>query len=224
MYLHIDRKHVYEDLEPYVCLATNCTLGLHTFKSRKEWMEHEFQNHRVIPQWPCNLCTETFDAEDLFQSHLNDLHFRDVASSQIEEVIAASKRLIPRDAATERCPFCLTIPAKTQRAFASHVGKHQQEISLAALPNLDGSDEGGSSDDNDDDDGDHSDSDGDREEELSDRSDSDEKSFTTDSSARTVTSLTGKAYPMKTKTTSLAEENGSDLEGQKDQIKAVSNE
>jgi hypothetical protein len=48
------------------------------------------------------------------------------------------------------CPFCISAPAKTREGFARHVGKHQQDISLAALPNMDtSSDSGSSNDDND---------------------------------------------------------------------------
>lgn len=85
------------------------------------------------------------------------MHFQSVASPQIEEIISASKRLVPRIAVSEICPFCATAPAQTQRSFASHVGRHQQDISLAALPNLDdeSDDESGdSSSDNDDDEND----------------------------------------------------------------------
>lgn len=63
-----------------------------------------------------------------------------------------------RNVSLETCPFCLTSPAQTQKGFVSHVGRHQQEISLAALPNLErNSDQEDSDDDidhneNDDDD------------------------------------------------------------------------
>jgi uncharacterized C2H2 Zn-finger protein len=102
-------------------------------------MNHEFQVHRVLTQWLCNLCKDTFHTQEAFRRHIGnvDLHyFESFESSQIEEIIRSSKRLVTRDASTEQCPFCLTALARTQKAFASHVGKHQQEISLAALPNL----------------------------------------------------------------------------------------
>jgi hypothetical protein len=51
-------------------------------------------------------------------------------------VLAASIRFVPKNTLEEPCPFCLTAPAQTQRSFATHVGRHLQDISLAALPNL----------------------------------------------------------------------------------------
>jgi hypothetical protein len=78
----------------------------------------------------------------------------------MEEFIAISKRLIACKIENELCPFCLTTPSRTQDGFASHVGKHQQEISLAALPRLDDfSDDEESVDDGRDSDGDDDDSD-----------------------------------------------------------------
>jgi len=82
----------------------------------------------------------------------------------VEEFISLSKRLILCNTEDEICPFCMTKPSRSQAGFASHVGKHQQEISLAALPRLDdySDDEStGGEDENDDDDSDDSDDDGD---------------------------------------------------------------
>lgn len=150
-------------------------------------MEHEFQVHRILTQWACPLCSETFTSQNIFQNHLSSRHFHDVDSSQIEEVMSASKRLIPGDVTSQACPFCLTVPANTQRGFASHVGKHQQEISLAALPNIEDTDEDGSSDDDEDGDDDHSDPDSDQDERGSKSVDGDEGSLHSDGSEKTIT-------------------------------------
>ena len=144
------RKHVYSDLEPYICLFSDCTLGLRTFRSRREWINHEFQVHRVNTQWWCNICNEPFDTQGLLRAHIEGSHQQAAVLLQAEEVFTASKRLIPKDARAEICPFCLTAPAQTQNGFAGHVGRHLREISLVALPRL----ESPSDDETDDDDGD----------------------------------------------------------------------
>jgi len=184
-------------------------------------MKHEFQNHRVTAQWSCNLCAETFESDDLFQGHLHSLHFQDVAPSQIDEVMSASKRIIPRDGTAENCPFCLTIPAINQKAFASHVGKHLQEISLAALPNLDESGEEGSSDDSDDGDDDHPENADDEEETEDGSSKSDRGSSDSEGSIETVTSLPNTARSIRPLPLSLPGE--CDEDGVPDQT-AVSNQ
>ena len=120
-------------------------------------MEHEFQIHRVVEQWRCNTCEDTFHTQDLFRNHIHRVHKEHSTASQNEEVVSAARRVVARNASLEPCPFCLTSPAQTQKGFASHVGRHQQEISLAALPNLemnsDQEDSDDDSDHNDDDDG-----------------------------------------------------------------------
>jgi hypothetical protein len=75
-------------------------------------------------------------------------------SSHISEVITASKQIEMRDGSNEVCPFCLVVPARTQRAFARHVGRHLQEISLAALPITATSPDSETDDDSNDDDND----------------------------------------------------------------------
>jgi hypothetical protein len=143
------RTHVFNDLEPYLCLFAHCPLGVHTYKSRREWMEHEFLLHRVAIQWRCNLCKEVYESTDTFRTHISTMHADTIAASQVEEVVSASKRPIPCEVRHEQCPFCLTSPSQTQKGFASHVGKHQQEISLAALPRFEEMSDDSDSDDND---------------------------------------------------------------------------
>jgi hypothetical protein len=130
------RKHVYSDLEPYICLFSDCTLGLRAFRSQREWINHEFQAHRVNTQWWCNICNEPFDTQGLLRAHIEGSHQQDAVLLPAEEVFTASKKLIPKDARAEMCPFCLTAPAQTQHGFARHVGRHLREISLVALPRL----------------------------------------------------------------------------------------
>lgn len=80
---------------------------------------------------------ETFSAAALLRAHIDNNHKQDFELSQIEEVFVASKRLATRQGISELCPFCQTVPSETQKGFARHVGRHLQEISLAALPTLD---------------------------------------------------------------------------------------
>lgn len=137
------------------------------------------------------MCTESFQAEDVFRSHLNAKHFHDVASTQVEEVMSACKRLLPCVVSTQFCPFCLTVSAQTQKGFASHVGKHQQEIALAALPNLEETDEDSSDDDdNSDDDNNNSDDNSDATSDVGstkhESNDGHGESFDSDRSDRTI--------------------------------------
>ena len=88
-------------------------------------------------EWRCSLCKVIVANQELFREHISTSHGDEIATTQVEELMTVSKRLIPCKVEDAVCPFCLTKPAQTQGRFASHVGKHQQEISLAALPRFD---------------------------------------------------------------------------------------
>jgi cobalamin biosynthesis protein CobT len=121
-------------------------------------MNHEFQTHRVKEQWSCNLCEETFDCQPLLHDHFELRHEHQLVAFQVEDVVSTSRRVVIRGAAKEQCPFCLTCPSQTQKGYASHVGRHLQEISLAALPVIEAaSDDENENDDDDDDDDDNDD-------------------------------------------------------------------
>jgi hypothetical protein len=125
-------------------------------------MNHEFQTHRVKEQWSCNLCEETFDCQPLLHDHFELRHENQLVAFQAEDVVSTSRRVVIRDAAQEQCPFCLTCPSQTQKGYASHVGRHLQEISLAALPVIEAAsdDENENGDDDDDEDEDDDNDDG----------------------------------------------------------------
>lgn len=40
------RKHILEDLRPYICTYSDCQDGLQLYGNRKEWVAHEDAAHR----------------------------------------------------------------------------------------------------------------------------------------------------------------------------------
>lgn len=122
-----------------MCLFTDCSLGIRTFKSSKEWINHEFQEHRFTSQWECSLCkrTKKFDSPVGLQSHLAHSHPRSVQPSELNEMISMSKTTTPRDANMERCPFCDSFQAQNRNQFQNHVGGHLLKVSLACIPSTD---------------------------------------------------------------------------------------
>ena len=115
-------------------------------------MVHEFALHRTEASWRCNLCSEKFLGQEQLRAHIDYIHKLEFLSPHIGEVITSSKILEMRHGDKEVCPFCQVEPAQTQRAFARHVGRHLQELSLAALPFLGSSSESDSDDGDDDND------------------------------------------------------------------------
>lgn len=84
--------HVYQDLQPYICSFADCSSGIETFVSRREWGEHEFTEHREKQPKDLNLTSQ------------------------------------------DTCPFCQTLLAGPRSQYISHVGRHMQEVSHAAIP------------------------------------------------------------------------------------------
>ncbi|RFU32260.1 hypothetical protein B7463_g4072, partial [Scytalidium lignicola] len=72
------------------------------------------------------------------QHHFSKIYAESVIDTQMNDILSASRRLVPCNIEEELCPFCSTAPADTQNGYILHVGKHQREISLAALLNLNG--------------------------------------------------------------------------------------
>ncbi|EXJ69791.1 uncharacterized protein A1O5_06862 [Cladophialophora psammophila CBS 110553] len=145
------RKHVLEDLRPYICTFQTC--GLKLFEDRHSWFQHETQNHRN--KWRCNFCYQTpanpefesYSSND-FERHLSSRHGDKVPRALLPAIIQ-SNRYLPHQISPATCPFCdewadalskanPLPPGKdlvvTPEDFMKHVGSHLVEIALFALP------------------------------------------------------------------------------------------
>jgi uncharacterized C2H2 Zn-finger protein len=128
------RKHVFDDLQPYICSYSDCDNGINAFTSQRAWMDHEFINHRIDRQWPCTQCHEIFHQAEDFRGHLQQVHAELFNPAQVDHVINAASRISIQAVEKQQCPFCQTVVSNTKRRFQAHVGKHMQHIALAALP------------------------------------------------------------------------------------------
>ncbi|KAK4442334.1 hypothetical protein QBC34DRAFT_455118 [Podospora aff. communis PSN243] len=114
-------KHVLADLHPYICLAPDCQTPSDRYKGRREWMRHVLSDHWKL--WNC-----AFGCK----SHIMAAHPNapDLASS-----VDGSEISKPRDA-TSQCPLCQE-QVISIKGYVRHVGRHQKELALFALPRLD---------------------------------------------------------------------------------------
>ena len=123
--LTVSRKHVYQDLQPYVCSFPGCSFEYATFASRHDWAEHEFVHYREKFSRLCIECDfQSSDAGQL-QQHTSETH-ADLPTTDLQKATKWISR--------EKCPFCLSNPAFSHRQFVSHVGKHMREVAHAAIP------------------------------------------------------------------------------------------
>ncbi|RYP72075.1 hypothetical protein DL771_004406 [Monosporascus sp. 5C6A] len=159
------RRHVDEDLKPYVCLFPECTQALVFFTRRHEWKSHMENVHSI--DWPRKVHTiiwycdidhnppERFETESQWRKHMKNLDShpkRQLAEPTKAQLDALSPRK-QQVALRERfvCPLCEQIPEKIRplaengkgnpaemyKFLVDHVANHIKSLSLMSLPCLD---------------------------------------------------------------------------------------
>ena len=124
---HYLRKHVFADLQPYVCTFLNCPKGNELYGSQREWFEHEVQLHRR--EWYCNTCSRPYLQRERFQEHIKAEHPELVTEGYFETVISRCERAIVSGITCPLCGMELTL-----QTLEKHLGLHLQEVALFALP------------------------------------------------------------------------------------------
>lgn len=101
--------------------------------SRHQWAEHEFSKHRQIPKWTCNICNLDMTTELSSKVHISEDH-ADLDETKFEALQKSASDHSATWINQQSCPFCRSCPASSKRQFISHVGRHLQEVSQAAIP------------------------------------------------------------------------------------------
>ncbi|CAN9385388.1 unnamed protein product [Alternaria alternata] len=121
------RKHVFEDLQPYVCTYGNCDLYDHFFEGRDAWFNHELQHHRT--KWFCNVDGHAeYDSEEDFLLHMQTGHDQKFGGIQFSLVKAMFRRPTKNLAGT--CNLC----HRDSKSLQSHLSRHLQQMAMFALP------------------------------------------------------------------------------------------
>ncbi|KAK3946401.1 hypothetical protein QBC46DRAFT_276311, partial [Diplogelasinospora grovesii] len=137
------KRHVFRDLRPYVCLSKDCEALDQEFGERHQWMDHVLQCHWQIWHCPSSGCPQTFDSASSCEKHVINIHPNAFPASQIPPLVKLSER--PMDLAEGvDCPIC-DQQLKTVKQYQRHVGAHQAQLALFALPST-GKDENTDSD------------------------------------------------------------------------------
>ena len=80
------KRHLYQDLQPWLCLDVNCASGAACFRDRDDWIAHLAFEHKLSPKWtslPCPLCQEDTGAGKVgITSHLSR-HLEEVSLSAL---------------------------------------------------------------------------------------------------------------------------------------------
>jgi len=133
-----DRKHVFSDLEPYVCTFEDCALNSQLFTTRSEWFQHEMDCHRQrYVCIPCGGSTQEYASPTELLNHFTVMHPGSVSSGQASMLAEISRRSI-KTFDSSSCPFCQDwIPTRlssNSKDFSKHLARHLRQLALDALP------------------------------------------------------------------------------------------
>ncbi|ORY02187.1 hypothetical protein BCR34DRAFT_88313 [Clohesyomyces aquaticus] len=121
------KQHVYRDLHPYCCTFENCSTADRLWNSQHAWFKHELEAHRN--SFRC-FCEKSFNTQEEVAMHAKTTH-PEVSSDMMSALIqtaARSASLLER----ATCPLCGKHMAL--RALKKHLGHHQEQLALFALP------------------------------------------------------------------------------------------
>lgn len=120
---------------------------LNTFQTRKAWAKHELDHHLSHRKYQCLTCLDVIDKEDEFLHHVRGSH--GMATENLRSTILAKAQImVRRPLADVECQLCHRSSFTNHRDYATHVGKHLEEIALIALPRSADSDDEDSDEEN----------------------------------------------------------------------------
>lgn len=138
---------MFADLRPYICLSEDCTAAENWFARRHEWILHEIENHWMSYVCPYS-CSETFQSRSKCVEHVHITHPGNVPEHQLEAMINHSCRPV-RAEDEMSCPMCHESLGSVKK-YQRHVGRHQEQLAIFALPTTQSQDDEHDLDDDDD--------------------------------------------------------------------------
>lgn len=128
--------HVFADLQSYLCTHVDCKDALKTFTNRDTWARHEINDHFSQSQWHCYKCKIATTTQEDFVDHLTIAHGIALSEHPMKATILseAEGNILKPDFKDHKCPLCSQSDWNTTKAYATHVARHLEEISLACLP------------------------------------------------------------------------------------------
>ncbi|KAF5553085.1 zinc finger transcription factor ace1 [Fusarium phyllophilum] len=129
------KKHVFSDLFPYVCVELGCPAPDQDFQRRHHWAGHVKKYHWKT--WACTLgCEKTFESSQDMKQHLAQKHTETAELTHLVSLLTMCERPKSENEPAD-CPLC----GERQFSFKQyqrHVGRHQEDLALFALPHLPG--------------------------------------------------------------------------------------
>ncbi|KAK5107684.1 hypothetical protein LTR62_000919 [Meristemomyces frigidus] len=131
------KQHFLQDLDPFVCLDTDCKDSQLGFNDTTTWIQHMQQMHAV--QWSCNVAghgPKLFDSEAKYSEHMRAVHAKAFPEAQLPMLARRAK--VPA-VALAVCSFCPFRPArepdpgKQSHELVEHVAGHLITLAMISL-------------------------------------------------------------------------------------------
>ncbi|KAI1753978.1 hypothetical protein F4782DRAFT_58667 [Xylaria castorea] len=126
------KKHVFTDLQPYVCLAPSCLAQYHRFSRRYDWFHHMKETHWRLWRCYCGY-QEAFDNAEEFYCHLRKAHPNDLTLQQ-QDTFGKMCSQVDLSKAAGPCPLCVEVYISSATQYDTHIGHHLEQLALFALP------------------------------------------------------------------------------------------
>ena len=121
------------DLEPYICTFTDCKRPDKKYGLKEDWIQHEFEAHRVRKVWECPPCNVECLSKAGFEDHMRAAHpllFTEHQMFVITESCERKSKPVDRS----KCPLCLKA-FSTEKELQRHLAYEQEQLALfVALP------------------------------------------------------------------------------------------
>jgi hypothetical protein len=130
----IGRKHVNADLRPYICLEPDCLTSEQQYTKRHEWLEHLNQKHWRVFRCPYSCRAADFASPSHLGNHIRQSHPELSSQRDLGMIFDLCERPMPWPEEI-KCPLCLET-LRSKREYGRHVGRHQTELALFALPSI----------------------------------------------------------------------------------------
>ncbi|KAI1110088.1 hypothetical protein F5Y14DRAFT_444252 [Nemania sp. NC0429] len=126
------KKHVFGDLQPYICLVPYCPTQDHKYSRRSDLAYHMKQVHWRSLQCPYG-CQPKFEDTEVFRSHIQEMHAAILTQDQ-HYTLEQTSRKGNLKKAIGPCPLCLEVEISSARQYCDHIGYHLEQLALFALP------------------------------------------------------------------------------------------
>jgi hypothetical protein len=124
------RNHILRDLSPYVCTYSLCTTPDRIYASRRDWLDHEELQHRIV--WVCRFHPLLqFSTQNSLEHHLHNEVHEGMLGNGIRDYASISYSVT--DDARLRCPICLERTSCISQ-FPAHLAHHMERIATFSLP------------------------------------------------------------------------------------------